>query len=306
MPGNFSKKIMLGTALWGWGVNKEEAFTLLDAFVDLGGQYIDTATNYPINGVPEDFGLAAVWLGEWLKSNTGTKLSVLLKVGGKNNLGSPDVDLAPEIFLQAERRYQEIFRDNLYALAVHWDIREKADASAIAATIGCLDEIHQRGLQIGFSGVKSPEIYRSVAPHLADKWMIQVKENALTQAARSQYAPYFPDAQYVAYGINMGGVKSRSNDSNSSVSLRNIQQPMELIERILAFVESDNFLEPKPENLIEFSLALAVFNPHLSGLIIGPRNLDQLTHTCSFLRAMQPDPDIYARICAATCLYKKI
>lgn len=303
MSREFSKQIMLGTALWGWGVEKREVFALLDAFVDLGGQYIDAATNYPINGVAEDFGRAAAWLGEWLNSNTGTKLSVLLKVGSKNNLGSPDADLSPEVFAQAEKRYQEIFRGNLSALAVHWDGREKADTSAIAATIHCLDEIHQRGLQIGFSGVKSPEIYQAVAPHLADKWMIQVKENALTQTARSQYSPYFPKAQYIAYGINMGGVKSRSNDSNSSVSLRNIQQPLELVDRILAFVESDNFLEPKPESLIEFSLALAIFNPYLSGVITGPRNLSQLKHTFEFSRAIQPDPKVYARLCAAVPLY---
>lgn len=303
MPDRFSKELMLGTALWGWGVDKREAFALLDAFVDLGGQYIDAATNYPINGVAEDFGRAAAWLGEWIKVNSGTRLAVLLKVGSKDNLSSPDSDLSPRVFAHAHTRYQDLFCGSLRVLAVHWDGREKSEASAIAETVQCLDEFNKRGMEIGFSGVKAPEIYQKFAPHLADKWMIQVKENALTRAARNQYAVHFPAARYFAYGINMGGVKSRSNDVNSSVRLRNIQQPLELIDRVLAFVESENFLEPKPNNLIEFSLALAMFNPRLSGAIIGPRNGDQLTHTLNFSKSIRADSEVYERICAAIPLY---
>ena len=38
---NIEKRLILGTALWGWGVSKKEAFLILDNFVENGGLYIE-------------------------------------------------------------------------------------------------------------------------------------------------------------------------------------------------------------------------------------------------------------------------
>jgi aryl-alcohol dehydrogenase-like predicted oxidoreductase len=42
-------------------MNKEKSFELLDAFYDLGGNFIDTASNYQ-NEQSE------LWIGEWMKT----------------------------------------------------------------------------------------------------------------------------------------------------------------------------------------------------------------------------------------------
>lgn len=51
-------------------LNKEQAFELLDAFVDMGGNFIDTASNYQ----SED---SEKWIGEWMKERGNRDLIVL-------------------------------------------------------------------------------------------------------------------------------------------------------------------------------------------------------------------------------------
>ncbi|KEI37875.1 uncharacterized protein L969DRAFT_89116 [Mixia osmundae IAM 14324] len=51
-------------------MNKEQSFKLLDAFVDAGGNMIDTANNYQ-NGESE------LWIGEWMKERKNRDLMVI-------------------------------------------------------------------------------------------------------------------------------------------------------------------------------------------------------------------------------------
>lgn len=48
---------------WPWmgTLSKEDAFKLLDAFVEAGGNYIDTANNYQDDKSEE-------WIGEWMEA----------------------------------------------------------------------------------------------------------------------------------------------------------------------------------------------------------------------------------------------
>ncbi|MEJ2633193.1 MAG: aldo/keto reductase [Acidihalobacter sp.] len=57
-------RLALGTMTfgtdWGWGADKETARALFDAYVDAGGNLIDTADLYT-NGISEQ------WIGEFVK-----------------------------------------------------------------------------------------------------------------------------------------------------------------------------------------------------------------------------------------------
>ena len=64
-------ELVLGTAMWGWTVDKVTAFQLLDAWYAAGQRKVDTATNYPIDRVPEHFRLAEQILAEWIRANGG-------------------------------------------------------------------------------------------------------------------------------------------------------------------------------------------------------------------------------------------
>jgi len=275
-----NKSIFLGTALWGWGIEKKEAFSMLDKFVELGGKFVDTAANYPINKKPVDFGLAVNWLSEWLKSGNSTSLSILIKVGGKDNLGGSEAFLEESYLLSSVEKYQNMFGSALSGIGIHFDNR--SDEYEILKTVNVFKDLYNTGYDIGFSGIKFPDLYFKAAPALKDKWIIQVKENALTSEARHSYNPYFPDSHYVAYGINMGGIKLDEPDSHSSIKIRNIKRTDELVNKMRMMLEEEQKSLPLPTDLNEFALKRTYANSALSGLIIGPRNVHQLDNSMTF------------------------
>lgn len=278
------KILVLGTALWGWGVDRPAAYHILERFLSLGGRFVDTATNYPINKRSEDFGLAAKWIAEWIELNDAKPLSVFVKVGARDNMGSSSINLTAENILKSMDFFRNSYGEALSAIAIHWDNRgdDEYDQDLIAETVEIMNRIHSTGLQIGFSGVRRPDLYLNALPCLSDKWWIQVKENVMSCAARMEYEKFFPKARYLAYGINMGGLKSESHSENSSLALRGIKCPCNLVEHLTEFITFDHGLQPSPQNLNELALLIAYFNSALSGVVIGPRSVEQLENTMRF------------------------
>lgn len=294
------KTLVLGTALWGWGVDQTTAYKLLDQFVSSGGIVIDTATNYPINKRPQDYGLALNWIAEWLGFSGKVDVSVIAKIGAIDNCGGPDTDLTSSFIVKSERFLRDRLGSALAAIAVHWDNRGESDEDkgAIAETINEFARISASGLSIGFSGVRYPQLYLEAAPELANKWWIQVKENALSNTARQNYSRIFPDACYLAYGINMGGIKLEPPTDHSSISLRGFTPPNGLIEKLSNYLGSKHGLRPEPTNLNELALLTSFLNPALSGVIIGPRDVAQLQSTQNFWSRLKKEccADMAARL----------
>lgn len=277
------KKLVLGTALWGWGIAREEAFSLLENFLQSGGEIVDTATNYPINKCKDDFGLAVKWLGEWKALHPQARMSLIVKMGAKDNMGGPETDLSPERIMAASENLRDVFEDSLSCISIHWDNRQ----TGIDQTVAAMSRIRETGLEIGLSGIKSPALYHASRPGLSDDWIIQAKENFLTNQARLSYEAYFPNARYLAYGINLGGVKIEESAKDSSVSLRGIKVEPAFVERIKSILDSDHGIEPRPVTMNQLSMAFAHSNAALSGVIIGPRNVGQLEDTVKYWKELE-------------------
>jgi aryl-alcohol dehydrogenase-like predicted oxidoreductase len=276
------KTLLLGTALWGWGIEKSEAHSMLDEFATFGGTLVDCATNYPINGNQVNHGLALGIFSEWLHSNPGTGVGLFVKVGSLDNSGSAESNLSPS-FLETEvGLLRDLLGTNLKGVGVHWDNRgsESSDLEGIAATTAFFSRLHEEGLRIGFSGVRHPGLYLSTAPALCRSWWIQVKENALNQSARSEYELHFPKANYLAYGINFGGVKlGEIPGEKSSARLRKVASGDEYQKEIIAALKAIRIPGQAEPTLHQRTLRHAHDNDKLSGVLIGPRSLQQLIDT---------------------------
>jgi len=283
------KALVLGTALWGWGINRHGAYELLERFLEGGGSIIDTATNYPINKCEDNFGLARRWIADWIAIHGASNMSLIVKVGSVDNMGTPHNDLRPESIIRSANTLRDQFGDALSCLSIHWDDRasEKNQFHSIDQTVKVMSELEGSGLSIGMSGIKRPDLYYKAAPALSDKWIIQAKENVSTSLARETYQKFFPQARYLAYGINMGGVKVKPPQNNSSIELRGIDVPVSLVEKLSAFLNSDYSFEPRPTSLNELALACSYTNPALSGVIIGPRNIGQLVDTMKYWKKLK-------------------
>lgn len=274
-----NKNLILGTALWGWAISKKEAFSILDKYVELGGRYIDCATNYPINKNINDYGLALKWIKEWIKINK-INLFIIVKVGSVDNLGSPSYDLSRNHILTIYDNIFQSFGESLGCISVHWDNRnDTKDFELVQETVYGLKELKDKGLSIGLSGIKNPELYFRAMPELSMDWIIQCKENFLTEDSRLKYQQFFPNAQYYAYGINMGGLKISENEQAVSAKIRKIIYPNRLKD-ILVNGLSDGLIQGFGlENINDLNTAFIFLNPIYSGIIIGPRTEEQMSLT---------------------------
>jgi aryl-alcohol dehydrogenase-like predicted oxidoreductase len=274
---------VLGTAMWGWTIGQDDAFRLADRFYEKGGRWFDTASNYPIDKVPEHFGLASRWLSDWIGSRGRRDAKVILKVGGVSNDGSPAFDLSEEVVRTLYRRSQDAFPEGPHVFSIHWDNRD--DEAAIQPTIDVLNELSLSGQVVGLSGVKHPEIYsRRLADQARPCW-IQVKHNILTQAAYASYQPFHGVAHFLAYGVNAAGLKfgQQYSAANSAV-VRGAPTSLDIrrFERMVERWRDDPFM---PKTFNELGLAFLTLTPDIKGVIIGPSKTSQLDESLAFLAA---------------------
>lgn len=75
-------EICLGTMTFGTQANKEESFAILDAAVEAGIDFIDTAEAYPVPPSAELAGDTEKMIGEWLKNHSCDSLIIASKIAG--------------------------------------------------------------------------------------------------------------------------------------------------------------------------------------------------------------------------------
>ena len=87
---------VFGGNVFGWTVQREEAFHLLDAFLDHGGRMIDTSDSYPPNG---ETGLSETIIGEWIASRGHReRVMIATKVGkSPEHLGLAPANIASAV-----------------------------------------------------------------------------------------------------------------------------------------------------------------------------------------------------------------
>lgn len=280
------KKIFLGTALWGWGVNQKEAFNLLDHYYDFGLRHIDTALNYPIDKKPNHFGLCLKWLKKWINLNPEKKILITVKIGSLSNNGDTNFNLDYNYIMKKHEDLLKTFPKNLNCISVHWDNRDNSleNESSVKNTLKAFRKIKRNKLNIGFSGVNCPKLYSRYGDDLKKDWVIQVKNNTINSEKLMFYKKYFPEAKYIAYGINGGGIKLTKNHPDSSVLLRKIQNDNLLRDEFKKKFNEFKHNKFKVKTLNELNLYITISDPKINGFIIGPRNSDQLKQSMKFLK----------------------
>jgi aryl-alcohol dehydrogenase-like predicted oxidoreductase len=272
---------VLGTAMWGWTVDRSRAFDLADRFYELNGRWFDTACNYPINRDPARFGLAARWLADWCTARHPIDGCVVGKVGALRNDGSDLCDLGPENLLRQFASIRDLFGPCLRVFSIHWDNR--SDQAAVNETSDVLRSVLRDGYDVGLSGIKHPTLYWNALEDVAERCWIQVKLNVLSRSAYSHYAPFHGRSKFLAYGLNAGGLKlGATYDDASSARVRGALTSVDLsaFESILESWRKDPLL---PRTFNELALALVGLENRFAGVLIGPSRIDQLEESMFFL-----------------------
>lgn len=277
---------VLGTAMWGWTVSKSESFRMLDSFEEWGGGIIDTATNYPINGKQTSNGKALKWISEWFANNPKTKLKVLIKIGSTDNSGSSESDLSKSRLLnELARQIGSFGPSSLLGLGIHWDNRpdKSGSLSEMEESLEVMREIANSGLEIGISGIRRPDLYKQLAPDLAAKWIIQVKENVLDSSTRHKYNQIFPHSRILAYGMNMGGVRLEPGSRQSPRVMASQSVSPFTISKLEGILAASQLNAVKPKTFNELGLWHAMQQNTLDGVILGPSSQRQLMESIKFI-----------------------
>lgn len=283
-----AKKLLLGTAQWGWTVPATDAFRMLDAWIAAGHRAIDAATNYPINKNPADFRAAENILREYVQAHGLRDLEITMKIGSMDNMRSPDANLAPSFVLMMAEEYRRLFGENLRVLMLHWDNREAV--SEILATLAALAAAQRElGLRPGISGIKNPDAYVRANQDLGLEFDIQLKNNVLHSDLPRYTAFSSEKNRRFAYGINAGGLKIEGPYPTDSTYLARGGDPekstvvLEKIRRLLP-VWSTAFVRPPVRTMNHLGLIYAGLNPQLDGIVLGFSKTSQLAETLDFWR----------------------
>ena len=201
----------MGTAGWGGKVQKETAYQLVSIFYDYGYRIVDTSTNYPINNVASDFGLALQWLDDFIKDFP--ELKIYVKVGSMSNTGSPDSILNAAYLELMRDSLLERFKANLYGIGIHWDNRDELLQDKKQNNIlHTLEKFYQKGLEVGLSGVKTPRNYDNASVN----WLIESKF-----ITNERVVQEYDNSLIYGYGLFKSVNKEQSNEKDTKEGVVN-------------------------------------------------------------------------------------
>ena len=171
-------QINLGGNVFGWTLDEKQSFEILDAFIDNGGNFIDTADVYSAWGLGNQGGESETIIGKWLKTRSDRQnIVVATKVGWDFGDGKRK-GLKPSYIKKAVedslRRLQTDQIDLYYThiddgevpiedyLGAYADIIAEGKIKHIAASNVPADRLI-RSLELGLSG--SYPLYKALQPH---------------------------------------------------------------------------------------------------------------------------------------------
>ncbi|MEU7900100.1 aldo/keto reductase [Nonomuraea sp. NPDC049152] len=165
--------LCLGTNTFGWTADREASFAILDAYVEAGGNFIDTADVYPSWATGEP--TSEIIIGEWM-AERGNRDSIVLatKVGmlaGFQGLSPATIRGAVENSLRRLRT------DRIDLYWAHVDDRD----TPLADTLAAFDALVREG-KVRYLGASNHE-----APRLAEALRVADEEGLARYVALQQH-----------------------------------------------------------------------------------------------------------------------
>lgn len=136
-------ELCLGTMQWGWTADESTAYEVMDAFVEAGGNFLDTADVYShwVEGNPG--GVSEQIIGRWMKARGNRQQIVLAtKVRGRMWDGPNGEGLSRlHIMRAAENSLRRLDTEYIDLYQIHWDDLE----TPMDETLRALDDLVHQG-----------------------------------------------------------------------------------------------------------------------------------------------------------------
>lgn len=150
-------ELCLGTMQWGWTANEAESFTVMDAFVEAGGNFLDTADVYSrwVEGNPG--GVSEQIIGRWLKAR-GNRQAVVVATKARGRMwdGPNGEGLSRAHLIRAcEDSLRRLGTDYIDLYQTHSDDRE----TPLDETLRALDDLVRAG-KVRYVGCSNYQAWR--------------------------------------------------------------------------------------------------------------------------------------------------
>ena len=282
--------LCLGTMQFGWSCDEQTSFEIMDAYVEAGGNFLDTADVYSrwVEGNPG--GVSEEIIGRWLKAR-GNRDSIVLatKVRGQMGSGPNDQGLSRRHIMAAvEASLRRLQTDYIDLYQAHSDDRE----TPLDETMGAFDDLVRQGKAryVGASNYAAWRLtralweserhgyarYDSLQPHYSvayrDEFERELEPLCLEQGIA--VIPYSP----LAAGF-LSGKYRRGQPLPESARAEGVKNRY-LNERGFALLDAvDGVAQAHGATTARVALAWLLARPAITAPIIGATSVEQLRET---------------------------
>lgn len=277
----------LGGNVFGWTLDEKKSFEILDAFVDAGFDFIDTADMYSywVDGGPG--GQSETIIGNWMKERGNRdKVIIATKVGGETGVNKIDTS-RQHILESVDKSLMRLQTDCIDLYYTHYD----DEKTPIEETLSTYDELIKAGKikHIAASNL-SPERLResmeiSVKNNLPKYQALQPLYNLVAREGyEKNYASLVEEfglTVFPYYALASGFLtgKYRSSDDFSK-SVRGQGAANYLNEKGLNILKALDELSEK-HNTVPAAISLAWLSaqPNIGGPVASATSIEQLNQS---------------------------
>ncbi|MGH3376551.1 MAG: aldo/keto reductase [Actinoallomurus sp.] len=289
---------------WGWGAEKDEARRIFDAYVDRGGNFIDTANQYT-NGTAEEL------LGEFTRQRRdslvlATKYTLTARAGDPNSGGNHRKSMVRSV----ENSLRRLGTDYIDLLYLHaWDF-----TTPVEEVLRAMDDLVRAGkvLYVGISDTPAWQVSRMQAIAELRGWSplvaLQIEYSLVERTVERDLIPMAAEmglgvipwsplasgvltGKYTRADLDHGGGSAGAEGTRKNVAAANGA----LTERALAIAEVvkevATGIGATPSQV---ALAWTMRDPGVTSPIIGARTLAQLEDNLGALDLSLSDGDLAA------------
>ncbi|HZO35925.1 MAG TPA: aldo/keto reductase [Solirubrobacteraceae bacterium] len=287
--------LCLGGNVFGWTLDESEGFAILDAYLDAGENFIDTADSYPprASGLPP--GASEAIIGSWMAARgVRDDIVVATKVGNREGLSPARVRAGAEASL---RRLRTDHIDLYYA---H---RDDPD-TPLEETLGAFDALVRDGLvrEVGLSNYSAERLEQALAiverEGYAPIAALQPHYNLVERAYEHEQGPIclregIACVPYAGLASGFLSGKYRAGHTVDSVRASRASAYLEHARALRALEALDVIARPPDATVAAVALTWLAEQPSVVAPIASARTLEQLEELLRFkeltLTAVQLD-----------------
>jgi aryl-alcohol dehydrogenase-like predicted oxidoreductase len=286
--------LALGGNVFGWTANEPTSFDILDAFVDAGGNMVDSADVYSAWVPGNKGGESETVIGNWLRRDPAKRDKIVLatKVGFFEGLAPEKIAAACDASLQ---------RLGIDTIDLYYHHKDDPNVP-LADSLGAMDALVKAGKirSIGlsqYSPERLDEAMRAATangltkPSVLQTWYNLVEREKLEGALRDTalahglgIIPFYG----LANGFLTGKYRSKDDLDKSPRGLRNVEYLEGRGMRVLAAL--DRIAAETGAALASITLAWTIAQPGITAALASATSVDQLKElTAAMSLALTPE-----------------